>query len=41
MIKKKTNNRVYISRVEIWEHENNHAEYIMTRGDKKIKEYYA
>ena len=41
MIKKKTNNRVYISRVEIWEHENNHAEYIMTRGDRKIKEYYA
>ena len=41
MIKKKTNNRVHISRVEIWEHENNHAEYVMTRGDEKIMEYYA
>ena len=28
MIKEKTNNRVEITRVEIWEHENNHAEYV-------------
>ena len=28
MIKKKTNNRVEITRVEVWEHENNHAEYV-------------
>ena len=28
MIQKKTNNRVEITRVEIWEHENNHAEYV-------------
>ena len=40
MIKKKTNNRVHISRVEIWEHENNHAEYVMTRSDEKHMEYY-
>ena len=28
IIKKKTNNRVEITRVEVWEHENNHAEYV-------------
>ena len=28
MIKMKTNNRVEITRVEVWEHENNHAEYV-------------
>ena len=28
MIKEKTNNRVEITRVEVWEHENNHAEYV-------------
>ena len=27
-IKTKTNNRVEITRVEVWEHENNHAEYV-------------
>ena len=28
MIQKKTNNRVEITRVEIWEHENNSGEYV-------------
>ena len=28
MIQKKTNNRVVITRVEIWEHENNSGEYV-------------
>jgi|TARA_R110000824_G_scaffold138488_1_gene303183 6-pyruvoyltetrahydropterin/6-carboxytetrahydropterin synthase len=28
IIKKKTNNRVEITRVEIWEHENNSGEYV-------------
>ena len=28
MVKEKTNNRVEITRVEAWEHENNHAEYV-------------
>ena len=28
MVKEKTNNRVEITRVEVWEHENNHAEYV-------------
>ena len=28
MIKEKTDSRVEITRVEIWEHENNHAEYV-------------
>ena len=28
IVKDKTNNRVEITRVEVWEHENNHAEYV-------------
>mgnify|MGYP003656349465 CR=1 FL=1 len=28
MIKEKTDSRVEITRIEIWEHENNHAEYV-------------